>query len=196
MVASMIPSMTWAEELADRLLRSRTIVIGRAIDDDLAAEIVPQLFLLEEEKPGRPIRMLLNSPGGSVSAGLAIYDTMQLVSSPIATVATGMAASMSQILLCAGAPGRRFATRHAWVMMHQGSAGIGGPAADIAIQAEQLTRTTAIMHGILAEHTGQSVERIAVDGDRDRWFTADEAREYGMVDHVLDDLAALEAVTS
>ena len=192
----MVALMSWSDELADRLLRSRTIVIGRAIDDDLAAEIVPQLHLLESEKPGRPIRMILNCPGGSVSAGLAIYDTMQLITSPVTTVATGMAASMAQILLCAGAPGRRFAMRHAWVMMHQGSAGIGGMAADIAIQAEQLTRTTTVMHQILSNHTGQPIGRIAADGDRDRWFSADEARDYGMVDHVLTSIEQLEAEES
>lgn len=192
----MVASLSWADELADRLLRSRTIVIGRAIDDEVASEIVPQLFLLEDEKPGRPICMVVNSPGGSVSAGLAIYDTMQLITSPITTVATGMAASMAQVLLCAGEPGRRFAMCHAGVMMHQGSAGIGGPAADIAIQAEQLTRTTSVMHHILSQHTGQTVEQIAIDGDRDRWFTAEEAKDYGIVDHVLTDLTQIEAVMS
>ncbi len=177
--------MSWSEELADRLLRSRTVVVGRPIDDLLAAELIPQLVLLDREKPGRPITMLINSPGGTVSAGLAIYDVMQGIGSPVATVATGLAASMAQVLLCTGSPGQRFATTHAEIMMHQGSAGIGGIAADIAIQAERLTRTSAVMHEIIAKHTGQSVERVAADGDRDHWLNANEALDYGMVDHVL-----------
>lgn len=187
----MVALISWSEELADRLLRSRTVVIGRAIDDLLAAEVIPQLFLLDQEKPGRPITMLINSPGGSVSAGLAIYDVMQGIQSPVATVATGLAASMAQVLLCAGEPDQRFATMHAEIMMHQGSAGIGGIAADIAIQAERLTRTSAAMHQIISQHTGQSVERVAADGDRDHWLTAAEAKEYGMIDHVLTDFIAL-----
>lgn len=191
----MVALMSWSDELADRLLQSRTVVIGRAIDDDVAAELIPQLVLLDSEKPGRPITMLINSPGGSVSAGLAIYDVMQALESPVATVATGLAASMAQVLLCTGEPGSRFATTHAEIMMHQGSAGIGGIAADIAIQAERLTRTSAVMHEIIAKHTGQSVERVAEDGDRDHWMTASEARAYGMVDHVLTSFEQLAGGT-
>ncbi len=188
----MVALMSWSDELADRLLQSRTVVVGRTIDDTMASELICQLVLLDNEKPGRPITMLINSPGGSVSAGLAIYDTMQSIASPVATVATGLAASMAQVLLCTGEPRRRFATRHAEIMMHQGSAGIGGIAADIAIQAERLTRTSAVMHQIIARHTGQPLERVAADGDRDHWLTAAEALEYGMVDHVLTSFSQLE----
>lgn len=189
----MVALMSWSEELADRLLQTRTVVVGRAIDDQLAAELIAQLMLLDREKPGRPINMLINSPGGSVTAGLAIYDVMQGIESPVATVATGLAASMAQVLLCAGEPGQRFATMHAEVMMHQGSAGIGGIAADIAIQAERLTRTSSVMHDIIAKHTGQSVERVAADGDRDHWLTATEALDYGMVDQLLTSFGQLGA---
>lgn len=189
----MVALMSWSEELADRLLQSRTVVIGRAIDDALAAELIAQLVLLDREKPGRPITMLINSPGGSVTAGLAIYDVMQSIESPVATVATGLAASMAQVLLCTGEPGQRFATVHAEVMMHQGSAGIGGIAADIAIQAERLTRTSAVMHEIIATHTGQPIERVAADGDRDHWLSATEALEYGMVDQLLTSFSQLGA---
>jgi len=170
------------------------VLVGRAIDDTVAAEVIPQLVLLDREKPGRPIAMLINSPGGSVSAGLAIHDVMQSIDSPVATVATGLAASMAQVLLCSGEPGQRYATMHAEIMMHQGSAGIGGIAADIAIQAERLTRTSAVMHKIIATHTGQSIDRVAADGDRDRWMSAAEALEYGMVDHVLTSFDQLGAV--
>lgn len=187
----MVALMSWSDELADRLLQTRTVVVGRAIDDILASELIAQLVLLDREKPGRPITMVINSPGGSVSAGLAIYDVMQGVESPVATVATGLAASMAQVLLCTGEPGQRFATAHAEIMMHQGSAGIGGVAADIAIQAERLTKTSAVMHQIIAKHTGKTVEQVTIDGDRDHWLSAPEALEYGMVDHVLTSFAQL-----
>lgn len=190
-MCNLMVAMMWTHELADRLLTTRTVVIGRAIDDDVAAELVPQLVLLDRDKPGRPITLLINSPGGSVSAGLAIYDAMQAIESPVSTCAIGLAASMGQVLLCAGEPGQRFATRHAEIMMHQGSAGIAGVAADIAIQAEHLTRTSAVMHRILAHHTGRSVEQIAADGDRDHWLSAEEAKAYGMIDHVLESMSDL-----
>lgn len=187
--------MSWTDELADRLLQTRCVMLGRAIDDDLAAQIVPQLVLLDRDKPGRPITMLINSPGGSVTAGLAIHDVMTSIPSPVSTVAIGLAASMAQVLLVAGEPGHRHATPNAEIMMHQGSAGIGGPAADIAIQAERLQRTSSVMHEIIARNTGQTVERVAADSDRDHWLSAPDALTYGMIDHVIDDIATLEGWT-
>lgn len=184
--------MSWTDELADRLLQTRCVLIGRTIDDELTAQIVPQLLLLDREKPGRPITMLINSPGGSVTAGLAIHDVMTSIPSPVSTVATGLAASMAQILLVAGEPGHRYATANAEIMMHQGSAGIGGPAADIAIQADRLVRTSSVMHRIIAANTGKSPDQVAVDGDRDHWLSAEQARTYGMVDHLIQDIAELE----
>ena len=187
----MVASLTWPEELADRLIQSRTLLLGRAIDDGVASELIPQLLLLDHEKPGRPITLLINSPGGSVSAGLAIYDVMQAIASPVSTVATGLAASMAQVLLCAGEPGARRATPHAEIMMHQGSAGIGGIAADIAIQAERLAKTSAVMYRIIAEHTGRSIEEVTLDGDRDHWMSAQQALDYGIIDTIATDATDL-----
>ncbi|HET7414976.1 MAG TPA: ATP-dependent Clp protease proteolytic subunit [Arthrobacter sp.] len=177
------------DQLSLRLLHQRIVVLGTEVDDAVANRINSQLLLLSAEDPRADISLYINSPGGSVPAGLAIYDTMRLIPNDVGTLAMGFAASMGQFLLCAGAPGKRYSLPHTRIMMHQPSAGIRGTAVDIEIQAENLTYTKRLMHELLAEHTGQSVESIARDSDRDRWFTAEEARNYGMVDHVLESLA-------
>ena len=143
------------------------------------------MLLLAAEDPNKDIYLYVNSPGGSVSAGMALYDTMQYVPCDVATVAMGLAASMGQFLLCAGAEGKRYALPHARIMMHQPSGGIGGTASDVKIQAEQMLYTKKKMAELIAHHTGQNIDQIESDSDRDRWFTADEAQEYGFVDHVV-----------
>ncbi|HVM28412.1 MAG TPA: ATP-dependent Clp protease proteolytic subunit [Mycobacteriales bacterium] len=173
------------EQVFHRLLRERIIFLGQPVMDEMANAICAQLLLLAAEDPERDIHLYINSPGGSVSAGMAIYDTMQFVNNDVATYGMGLAASMGQFLLCAGAKGKRFALPHARVMMHQPSGGIGGTAADIAIQAEQMLYVKKLLAERIAFHTGQSVEQIEKDSDRDRWFSADEAKEYGFVDHVV-----------
>jgi ATP-dependent Clp protease, protease subunit len=175
-----------AFEVYTRLLRERIVFLGSEVDDNTANLICAQLLLLESEDPSRDVHLYINSPGGSVSAGLAIYDTMQYVSCDVATVCMGMAASMGQFLLSAGAPGKRFALPHARILMHQPSGGIQGQAADIAIQAEQIIYLKRMMAERIAFHTGQTVEQIEIDFDRDRWFTAEEARDYGITDAVID----------
>ena len=147
------------------------------------------MLFLEAEDPEKDISLYINSPGGSITAGMAIYDTMQFITNDVATVAVGLAASMGQFLLCAGAKDKRYATPHARVMMHQPSGGIGGTASDIAIQAEQMLYTKKTMQERIAFHTGQTVEQIEKDSDRDRWFTAEEAKDYGFVDHVVSQAA-------
>jgi ATP-dependent Clp protease protease subunit len=173
------------DSVYERLLRERIVFLGSQVDDPIANQICAQLLLLSAEDAERDIFLYINSPGGSVSAGMAIYDTMQFVTNDVATVAVGLAASMGQFLLCAGAKDKRYATPHARIMMHQPSGGIGGTASDIAIQAEQMIYTKKTMQERIAFHTGQSVEQIERDSDRDRWFTADEAKEYGFVDQVV-----------
>ena len=172
-------------QVYNRLLKERIIFLGTAVMDEMANAICAQLLLLAAEDPERDIFLYINSPGGSVSAGMAIYDTMQFVPNDVATYAMGLAASMGQFLLCAGTKGKRYATPHARIMMHQPSGGIGGTAADIAIQAEQMLYTKRIMQDRIAFHTGQTVEQIEKDSDRDRWFSAEEAKDYGFVDHVV-----------
>lgn len=187
----MVAHLSLADELTDRLLRTRTIALNRPVDDDIAALLSTQLLLLDAEGR-RDITLLINSPGGSVTAGLAIYDTMRFISSDVVTMATGLAASMAQILLCAGTAGKRFSLPNASIMMHQGSAGIGGAAADIAIQAEQLAATKQRMNELLSFHTGQPVDVIERDSDRDNWFDATRAKAYGMVDHIVTSRAELD----
>jgi ATP-dependent Clp protease protease subunit len=179
------PGMNFDDSVFNRLLRERIIFLGSEVKDDMANAICAQILLLAAEDPERDIFLYINSPGGSVSAGMAIYDTMQFVQNDVGTIAMGLAASMGQFLLCAGAPGKRYALPHARVMMHQPSGGIGGTASDIAIQAEQMLYTKKLMQERIAFHTGQTVEQIELDSDRDRWFTAEEAKEYGFVDHVV-----------
>jgi ATP-dependent Clp protease protease subunit len=179
-------SITPAEyTVPNRLLRSRTVVLGTQVDDEIANSLVGQLLLLAAEDPEREITMFINSPGGSVTAGMAIYDTMQYLSCPVRTIGMGLAASMGQFLLTAGAPGRRFALPHARIMMHQPLGGIGGAATDIRIQAEQMAYTKKTLANLIAQHSGQKLERIEEDSERDRWFSAEEAVEYGLVDEVL-----------
>jgi ATP-dependent Clp protease, protease subunit len=173
------------DQVYQRLLRERIIFLGSVVDDEIANALCAQLLLLTAEDPKRDIYLYINSPGGSVSAGMAIYDTMQYVPNDIATVGMGLAASMGQFLLCAGASGKRIALPHSRIMMHQPSGGLGGTASDIKIQAEQMIYTKRKMAELIAQHTGQTVEQIERDSDRDRWFTAEEAREYGLVDKVV-----------
>ncbi|MFR9726225.1 ClpP family protease [Streptomyces sp. MS19] len=173
------------DHLAEQLLTRRIIFLGTQVDEVSANRICTQLLLLSAENPRADITLCINSPGGSVTAGLAIYDTMRLIPNDVATLAMGFAGSMGQFLLTVGTPGKRYALPNARVMMHQPSAGIGGSTSDIAIQAENLEFTKSAMERLIAEHTGQSEEAIARDSDRDRWFTAEQAREYGMVDKVV-----------
>jgi ATP-dependent Clp protease, protease subunit len=177
---------TLDDQLITRLLYQRIIVLGTEVDDRVANRLCAQLLLLSAEDPRAAISMYINSPGGSVSAGLAIYDTMRLIPNDVSTLAMGLAGSMAQFLLCAGAPGKRYSLPHAQVLMHQGSAGFGGTAADVEIYAAQLERTSALMVRLIAEHTGQPVDRIEKDSLRDRWFSAEEALEYGMIDHIVE----------
>ena len=177
--------MNLNDSVYERLLRERIIVLGTQVEENIANQIVAQLLLLAAEDPEKDITFYINSPGGSVTAGMAIFDTMELIEPDVATYAMGLAASMGQFLLSAGTPGKRHALPHARILMHQPSAGVGGTAADIAIQADMLTRTKHEMAELIAQHTGQPVERIVADSDRDRWFTAQEALEYGFVDKVI-----------
>jgi ATP-dependent Clp protease protease subunit len=175
----------FGDHIYDRLLRERIVFLGSEVRDDNANLICAQLLLLAAEDPKRDIYFYINSPGGSISAGLAIFDTMAFIENDVATVAMGLAASMGQFLLSAGARGKRYALPHARVVMHQPLGGIGGTASDIKIQAEQMIYTKQKMAELNALHTGQTIERITADSDRDRWFTAQEALEYGFVDHVV-----------
>ncbi|GAB2969823.1 ATP-dependent Clp protease proteolytic subunit [Streptomyces pseudoechinosporeus] len=182
------PPSRFDDHLAAQLLGQRIVFLGTQVDEVSANRVCAQLLVLSAEDPRTDISLYINSPGGSVSAGLAIYDTMRLIPNDVATLAMGFAASMGQFLLTVGTPGKRYALPNARIMMHQPSGGIGGSTADIAIQAENLEFTKKTVERITAEHTGQSEETIARDGDRDRWFTAEQAREYGMVDRVVEAL--------
>ena len=177
--------MSLNDSVYDRLLRERIIFLGQPVDDKIANQICAQLLLLSAEDSARDINLYINSPGGSVTAGMAIFDTMELIECDVATWAMGLAASMGQFLLSAGTKGKRYALPHARILMHQGSAGLGGTASDIKIQAEQWNLSKRELAEITAEHTGKSIEQIIADGDRDRWFTAAEAVEYGFVDHIV-----------
>jgi ATP-dependent Clp protease protease subunit len=179
------PLLPFGDQLFQRLLRHRIIFLGQQVDDDIANRICAELVLLASEDEKRDISIYINSPGGSVYAGMAIYDVMQYVPNDVATYAMGMAASMGQFLLTAGAPGKRYALPHAQILMHQPSGGIGGTASDIRIQAEQMLYIKRTLFERTAYHTGQPIERIEEDADRDRWFTATEAKEYGFVDQVI-----------
>ena len=174
-------------DLNQRLLRERIVFLGSQVDQESANRICAELLLLEADDPKKDISLYINSPGGSVTDGLAIYDTMQYVSCDIRTICIGMAASMGQFLLCAGAPGKRFALPHSRILMHQPHAGgMQGQASDIAIQAEQIVYMKKMLAERIAFHTGQPLEKIEADSDRDRWFTAQEALEYGFIDAVID----------
>ena len=173
------------DQLIARLLYQRIIVLGTEVDDRVANRLCAQLLLLSADDARADISMYINSPGGSVTAGLAIYDTMRLIPNDVSTLALGLAGSMAQFLLCAGSPSKRFSLPHAQILMHQGSAGFGGTAADVEIYAAQLERTSELMLKLTAEHTGQPVERVRADSMRDRWFSAEEALEYGMIDQIV-----------
>jgi ATP-dependent Clp protease protease subunit len=181
--------MTLNDSVYDRLLRERIIFLGQVVDDTIANQLSAQLLLLAAEDPTRDINLYINSPGGSVTAGMAIFDTMQFVDCDIATYAMGLAASMGQFLLSAGTRGKRYALPHSRIMMHQPSAGIGGTASDIAIQAEQFKLTKIEMAKLISEHTGQPLAQVQADSERDRWFTAEQAQQYGFVDHVVSRVA-------
>jgi ATP-dependent Clp protease, protease subunit len=174
------------DSIYNRLLKERIIFLGSEVNTQVANRICAQLLLLSAEDPERDITIFINSPGGSVYDGMAIYDAMQYVPNDVSTVALGMAASMGQMLLCAGTRGKRYALKHARIMMHQASGGIGGTAADIAIQAEQMIYTKRLLIELIAQHTEQSIDQIEIDSDRDRWFTAAEAQDYGFIDHVVE----------
>ncbi len=176
---------SYDDSVYQRLLRERIVFLGSQVEDSVANLLCAQILLLAAEDPDRDIYLYINSPGGSVTAGMAIYDTMQYVESDVATVAMGLAASMGQFLLSAGAKGKRYALPHARIMMHQPSGGIGGTASDIKIQAEQMLHIKKQMAELIAQQTGQTLEQVESDSDRDRWFTADEALEYGFIDQVV-----------
>ena len=184
-MTSATAGLNLSDSVYERLLRERIIFLGTQVDDDIANKLCAQILLLSAEDPTRDISLYINSPGGSVTAGMAIFDTMQFAECDIATFGMGLAASMGQFLLSAGTKGKRYALPHARIMMHQPSAGIGGSASDIAIMAEQFKHTKREMAELIAQHTGQTVEQITADSDRDRWFTAKEALEYGFLDHVV-----------
>ena len=173
------------DHIFNRLLKERIIWLGSEVRDENANAICAQMLLLAAEDPEKDIFLYINSPGGSITAGMAIYDTMKFIQPDVATVAMGMAASMGQFLLSSGTKGKRYATPHARVMMHQPSGGIGGTAADIAIQAEQMLYVKKQMAERIAFHTGQTEDQIEKDSDRDRWFSAQEAKDYGFIDHVI-----------
>ncbi|WP_068123914.1 ATP-dependent Clp protease proteolytic subunit [Nocardioides massiliensis] len=173
------------DHIYQRLLRERIIFLGSEVRDQNANAICAQMLLLSAEDPESDIFLHINSPGGSVDSGMAIYDTMNYIPNDVATVAMGLAASMGQFLLCAGAPGKRYALPHARIMMHQPLGGMGGSASDIKIQAEQSLHIKRVMQELIAQHTGQTLEQIERDSDRDRWFTAQQALEYGFIDKVI-----------
>jgi ATP-dependent Clp protease protease subunit len=179
----------FGDMLDERLLRERIIWLEGEVRDENSNRIAKQLQVLAAEDPDKDISLYINSPGGSISAGMVIYDTMRLIPLDVVTVAMGLAASMGQFLLCAGTAGKRYATPNTRVMMHQPSGGLGGTASDIKIQAEQMLFIKKRMAKLIAEHTGQTVETIEADSDRDRWFDADEAKVYGLIDHVYSSAA-------
>lgn len=186
------PQVAMAASIADpgadifrMLLKDRIVVLGSDVNDTVANQIVAQLLYLEGEDPGKDIWLYINSPGGSITAGMAIYDTMQFITPDVGTICMGLAASMGQFLLCAGAAGKRYTLPHARIMMHQPLGGVQGQASDIAIQAEQMAYIKRLMAERISFHTGQAVDQIEVDSERDRWFTAEQAKAYGIVDNVI-----------
>ena len=183
-MASTPSGIGMTDSVYQALLANRIIFLGSEVRDENANAICAQMLLLNAEDAEKDIFLYINSPGGSVDSGMAIFDTMQWISNDVATVAMGLAASMGQFLLSAGTKGKRFALPHSRIMMHQPSGGLGGTASDIRIQAEQSLHIKRTMSGLIAEHTGQTVEQIEADSDRDRWFTAPEALDYGFIDHV------------
>lgn len=190
------PARPYDDELLARLAHERIAVLSTALDEHTGHRLAAQLLLLSADDPRADITLWISSPGGSVPAMLAIHDVMRLVPNDVRTVAVGMAASAGQFLLSAGTPGKRFALPHARVLLHQGSAGIGGSAVDVELQADDLRHTRDTVLGLVAQHTGQSVERVREDSLRDRWFTAQEAVDYGFVDRVVSDLSDVRPVAA
>ena len=184
---------TMSDNVYQALLKNRIVFLGSEVRDENANAICAQMLLLNAEDPVKDIYLYINSPGGSVDSGMAIFDTMQWISNDVATVAIGLAASMGQFLLSAGAHGKRYALPHSRIMMHQPSGGLGGTASDIRIQAEQSMHIKKTMSQLIAQHTGQSVEQIEADSDRDRWFTAEQAQAYGFIDHVFERASQISA---
>ncbi|MBG6102089.1 ClpP family protease [Micromonospora vinacea] len=176
---------TFGDHVFERLLRERIVFLGTEVTEESANQICAQILLLAAEDADRDIYLYINSPGGSVSAGMAVYDTMRYVRNDVATLALGFAGSMGQFLLCAGAAGKRYALPHSRVMMHQPSGGMGGTASDITIQAENMLHVKRTMQELIAQHSGRTLDEIQRDWDRDRWFTAEQAREYGLIDQVI-----------
>jgi ATP-dependent Clp protease protease subunit len=189
-----LPIGASAAHLGDRLLDARIVVVGGQIDDALANTVCSQLLVLDAVDPRRDISLYINSPGGSVDAGFAIYDTLRSLDSDVVTVAMGLAASMGQFLLVAGTPGKRFALRHSQILMHQPLGQMSGVASDILVHADHVAYLRRLMAERISFHTGQPEERIVADFDRDRWFTAEEALEYGMIDGVLDSRSQLRSL--
>lgn len=181
----------FGDQVFERLLKERIVFLGTEVTEESANRVCAQILLLAAEDPDRDINLYINSPGGSVSAGMAVYDTMRFVRNDVATLALGMAGSMGQFLLCAGTAGKRYALPHSWILMHQPSGGMGGTAADIRIQAENLLHVKKTMQGLIAQHSGRTLAEIQRDWDRDRWFTPEQAREYGLIDHVITQAAEL-----
>ena len=179
------------DHIYNRLLRERIIWLGSEVRDENANAICAQMMLLAAEDPNKDIFLYINSPGGSITAGMAIYDTMKYIQPDVATVAMGMAASMGQFLLSSGTKGKRYATPHARVMMHQPSGGIGGTATDVRINAQLIMHMKSVLAELIADQTGKSVDQIHRDSDRDRWFTAPEALEYGFIDHVVTNASSV-----
>ena len=179
------------DQVYNRLLKERIIFLGSVVEDTMANAIAAQMLLLAAEDPEKDIYLYINSPGGSVTAGMAIFDTMQLIPNDVATVTFGMAASMGQFLLTSGTKGKRYATKSSRILMHQPLGGIGGTAIDIRIQAEQMAITKQTLSELNALHTGQTLEKILADSDRDNWFNANDAKDYGFVDHVVTSLGQI-----
>jgi ATP-dependent Clp protease, protease subunit len=186
------PMSEAGDPLYQRLLRNRIVFLGQEVDDEISNRICAELLLLSAEDPHRDIYLYINSPGGSVTAGMAIYGMMQYIPNDVATVAMGFAASMGQFLLCAGTPGKRYALPYTQVVMHQPHGGVGGTATDVKIMAEQMLHTKRLLAERIAVHTGRPVEQIQRDSDRDRWFTAEEARDYGFIDHVVQNASQVD----
>lgn len=179
------------DQVYNRLLNERIIFLGQPVDDDIANKITAQLLLLAAADPDKDINLYINSPGGSITAGMAIYDTMQFIKNDVMTIAMGLAASMGQFLLSAGTPGKRFALPNAEILIHQPSAGLAGSASDIKIHAERLLHTKKRMAELTSQHTGQTVEQVTRDSDRDRWFDPEEAKAYGLIDDVISTAAGI-----
>ena len=188
------PGLGSQSDVYQRLLKERIVFLGTQVDETSANMVCAQLLLLAAEDEDKDISLYINSPGGSVNDGLGVYDTMQYIPCDVATVCVGKAASMGQFLLCAGTHGKRYSLPHARILMHQPSGGLQGQATDIAQQAEQIIYLKRMLAERIAFHTGQPVERIEADSDRDRWFTAEEAKEYGFVDHVITHAAQVTSV--